>query len=302
MRRIAVPLVLTAMLFAQERTAVPPAADTEKIAEVDFVCPMDKDVRSKGPGKCPRCGMKLVAGIPDLVEYPVDLQLQPVVARAGEPVKMTFRIEDPKTRKTVKDFDLVHEKLFHLFLVSEDLSYFAHEHPELQPATGLFHFNTRLPKSGPYRVLTDFYPSGGTPQMNARTMFVAKGPKGSVMRPAKLIEDLKPQRSENLEVEVVFEPPQPLAGFKTLCFFRLKTLDGARPPLEQYLGAWGHMLAASEDLIDLVHTHPFIADGGPQVQFNIIFPREGMHRLWVQFQSAGKVNTVAFNVPVRQLR
>ena len=29
-----------------------------------FVCPMDPEVRSKGPGKCPRCGMTLVPGIP----------------------------------------------------------------------------------------------------------------------------------------------------------------------------------------------------------------------------------------------
>jgi hypothetical protein len=26
--------------------------------------------------------------------------------------------------------------------------------------------------------------------------------------------------------------------------------------LEKYLGAWGHMLAASDDLIDMTHTHP----------------------------------------------
>ena len=38
---------------------------------------MDRDVRSKTPGKCPRCGMTLVAGIPQPVEYPIDLQVEP---------------------------------------------------------------------------------------------------------------------------------------------------------------------------------------------------------------------------------
>ena len=84
---------------------------------------------------------------------------------------------------------------------------------------------------------------------------------------------------------------------KTLLFFTLDPADG----LEQYLGAWGHMLAASEDLVDMIHTHPFIAAGGPQVQFNLIFPRPGIYRLWVQFQRKGVVNTVAFNVPVAEL-
>ena len=34
----------------------------------------------------------------------------------------------------------------------------------------------------------------------------------------------------------------------------------------------------------------------------MIFPREGVYRVWVQFQNKGEVNTMAFNVPVKQLR
>ena len=59
------------------------------------------------------------------------------------------------------------------------------------------------------------------------------------------------------------DPPQPIAAQKTLIYFRLSPADG----IEKYIGAWAHMLAASDDLIDLIHTHPFIADGGPQIQF-----------------------------------
>ena len=91
------------------------------------------------------------------------------------------------------------------------------------------------------------------------------------------------------------EPPVPLAGLKTMLFFRLKPADG----LEPYLGAWAHMLAASDDLIDLMHTHPFLADGGPQVQFNVIFPRARTYRMWVQFQRKGVVNTAVFTCRYR---
>ncbi|MBI3682329.1 MAG: hypothetical protein HY235_18270 [Acidobacteria bacterium] len=257
---------------------------------------MDKDVRASQPGKCPRCGMKLIAGIPDPAEYPVELQLSPKPPRAAKPVDMIFQVEDPKSGAPVKQFEIVHEKLFHLFLISEDLSYFAHEHPE-QDAASRFRFRTTLPQAGPYRVLTDFYPTGGTPQMHVSTLFVA----GATPARKPLPADLTPQQSANLTVQLATEPPQPLAGFKTLMFFKLKPAKGEFK-LEPYLGAWGHMLAASEDLIDLLHTHPFIADGGPQVQFNVIFPREGTYRVWVQFQNRGEVNTVAFNVPVKQLR
>jgi hypothetical protein len=73
--------------------------------------------------------------------------------------------------------------------------------------------------------------------------------------------------------------------------------------MELYLGAWGHMLAASGDLIDMVHNHPLGAvdargNAEKDLQFDLAFPRAGVYRVWVQFQRLGVVNTVAFNIPV----
>jgi hypothetical protein len=58
------------------------------------------------------------------------------------------------------------------------------------------------------------------------------------------------------------------------------------------------MLGVSQDLIDMMHEHPFLSDGGPQMEFEVVFPRAGAYRLWVQFQSDDIVNTVHFDVPV----
>jgi hypothetical protein len=145
-----------------------------------------------------------------------------------------------------------------------------------------------------YRVLADYFPSDGTPQLTARTFFLP----GGDLRVPTLAADLAPKTAANLTVELVTEPPRPLAGFKTMLFFRVQPSDG----LEPYLGAWGHMLAASDDLIDLMHTHPFQADGGPREQFNVIFPRARTYRLWVQFQRKGVVNTAVFTLPVAELQ
>jgi hypothetical protein len=92
---------------------------------------MDRDVRSKTPGKCPRCGMTLVANLPEPVEYPVDLRVDPPQIPSARPITLEFRIADPETGAPVKHFEIVHEKLFHLFIVSQDLQYFAHVHPQL---------------------------------------------------------------------------------------------------------------------------------------------------------------------------
>ncbi len=273
------------------------AQTSDGAAVVEFTCPMDRDVRSKTPGKCPKCGMKLEAGIPELVAYLLRLNIDPPQAPAGRPLHLTFRVSDPKTGAAVRDFQIVHERYFHLFTVSSDLEFFAHEHPELG-RDGTFRHILTLPKPAHYKLLADFYPTGGTPQLIPKLITTAgykKGLSESCTHPAA---DLTPKQSANLEVSLTMEPPQPIAGKKTLLFFNLTPSDG----LELYLGAWAHMLMASDDLLDADHTHPSIANGGPEVQFDVFFPREAMYRVWVQFQRLGQVNTVAFTIPVSSLK
>jgi hypothetical protein len=283
-----VVLVLAAFLVAQTNSPWLPAAPPR-----DYVCPMDPDVRSAAPGKCPRCGMNLVPGIPDPVEYPLNLTVSPRVPKPGDRVELTFKIKDPKTGAAVSRFETVHEQLFHMFIVSQDLEFFVHGHPVVS-GSGTFRYSGILPKAGMYRVLADYYPSNGTPQLTAKTIFVA----GGGLRIPQLSPSLAAQHTANMDVELATEPPTPVAGFKTMLFFRVKPGEG----LERYLGAWGHMLAASDDLIDLIHTHPFLADGGPAIQFNVIFPRPRTYRLWAQFQRRGVVNTAVFTIPVSALK
>lgn len=262
---------------------------------VPFVCPMDPEVRSAQPGRCPKCGMKLEAGIREQVEYPLRLQVTPARIPAGRELQFSFHVTDPKTGAIVTRFETVHEKLFHLFIVSQDLEYFAHVHPEPR-AGGTFLLRTTLPRPGTYRLLGDYYPAGGVPQLEP----LAITTEGDIapLAPAELKPDLSPQHGANLEVELRTDPPQPIAGKKTLLFFKLKPAAG----LEPYIGAWGHLLAVSNDLVDMIHSHPSIADGGPDVQFDLYFPREATYRIWVQFQRLGKVNTLVFTLPVSRLK
>jgi hypothetical protein len=271
-------------------------------APVEFLCPMDSDIRQKGPGRCPRCGMKLVAGLPDPVEYPIRVSTVPRAPKPGVKTRLRFEILHPKTGKPVKDLEVVHERIFHLFVISEDLQHFAHEHPE-QVGPGVFEIDWTFAAGGMWRVLCDYYPAGATPQLTAKTILL---PEGRLRAPKLAGNTSEAMQGENVEVKLRLGPgAKAIAGEKTLLYYEI----APRAEFEPFLGAMGHMLVASADLIDLIHTHPFLVDGGlteppaghKLVQFNVIFPRPGMYRVWAQFQRAGVVNTIPFNVPVEAL-
>jgi Heavy metal binding domain len=71
------------------------AAAPKLSTDLAYVCPMDRDIRSNEPGKCSRCGMELVAGIPDQTEYHLDLTVTPTPAKPGDRVRLTFEVFDP---------------------------------------------------------------------------------------------------------------------------------------------------------------------------------------------------------------
>jgi hypothetical protein len=282
--------------FAAFVWAQAPAPAQQTIPEgAVYICPMDPDMRSHNPGNCARCGMALVAGLPVPVEYHLDLDVSPKPIKVNAPSTLTFYVHDPWKKNPVKNYQLVHEKLFHMFVVSRDFETFVHDHPTLQPDNS-FQYRYTFARPGLYRILGDFYPDGATPQLIAKTVIVPGG--GAAAKTVTLSRDYSPKEAQNLRVELRTEPQQPMVGVKTQMYFRVAPADG----LEKYLGAWGHMLAASDDLIDLIHEHPFVADGGPDIQFNITFPRVRTYRVWVQFQRNGVVNTAHFDIPVQPLR
>lgn len=243
--------------------------------------------------------MKLIKGVAERVEYPVLLETAPRRLVAGSRTRLTFRVQDPKTGKPVSAFELVHERLFHVFVISQDLSFFVHEHPVMRRDAS-FELELTLPKPGLYRVLTDFYPQVGTPQLIEKTLMVPGS--GFKLDVARLQADTAPQQGPNLKVELLTVPDHPIAGQKTIMLIQLTPLEGIEP----YLGAMGHMLAASWDLIDMVHTHPVQVNDRPdsgfkELQFNLFYPRQGIYRAWIQFQRLGVVNTVGFNIPIAAL-
>ncbi len=299
MKKIAaMTLVLAVAIACHRQAAAPPAPSataagpsTANPTAAVYMCPMDKDIRKLEPGKCPRCGMTLVTSVPDPVEYHIDLETD-TPPTPGQPAHLTFNVTDPGKGHPVTRFSLVHERLYHAFVVSSDLEFFSHGHPQWNGKA--FTYGVTFPKPGMYRILSDFYPEASAPQLIASTVFVGDEAPAT---PTALTKDYSAKQDRNFGAGLVTIPETPIVGMPTRLRFTVGPTDG----FEKYLGVWAHMLAASDDLIDLMHTHPTIANGGAEVEFNVVFPRAHGYRVWVQFQRQGVVNTMHFDVPVHQL-
>jgi len=273
---------------------------------------MHPEVTAAEGGRCRKCGMALVAGDPfDTREYALDVATVPAVVQAGTPIRMFFTVRHPGTSDLVRNFEVVHEKRYHLFVVSRDMEVFEHIHPE-QQADGRWAIDVTLPKPGYYQFLSDFLPSGGSPQFIGRTL-VTNGFTGDLESQAAHLQPdtILTKTVGSLTAFVQFEPSILVAGQYGHLSFTLTDAVTHQPvtDLQPYLGAFGHMLILSEDMRDYVHSHPFESPenditkgfGGPNVTFEGYMPRAGRYRAWSQFLRKGEVVTVPFTLNVATL-
>ena len=305
-----------------------------------YTCPMHLEIRTSAPGKCPKCDMPLVAANPAISEeFGLRMESAPAQPKPGEKVRLQFQVNDPRTGQQVKQFQLMHDKLFHLFIISQDLKQFQHIHPTFQP-DGSFVVETVLPDPGNYKVYCDVYPAEGVPQVIQRNLTTAGytpdllssaariAPDATLTKIGQLVK-VAPENAEKLGVELQQlpraavnsikvdlkpDPPEIIAGRPVTLKYHLtdaKTGEEVRDLLP-YLSAWGHTLILSEDQSDYVHSHPVEtvpADveraklrGGPTVTFEALFPRPGNYKIWTQFLRGNAVVTVSFNVQAKRLQ
>ena len=301
MRFVLLAMCLSLVAGAGGSGQAPPSATANPDAAT-FWCPMHPDVRGRGGDKCPQCGMALVRTAPaDTRPYTLDLEIVPQTLRPLQPGRVRFFVRDPRTGAIVRRFSLVHERVFHLFIISRDLDHFAHVHPRLH-ANGLLEVEVTVPRPGAYQLIADFLPEGGAPQLVQRS-FVTAGYTAPLSAVPALLPDSADKVVGGTRVQLTM--PEPFAGRRQLITFDVldETTGAPAGDLEPYLGATGHLLLASADLAVASHAHPLAEISGSRstIVFEVLFPRSGDYRLWVQLQRRGEVVTTAFTVAVGSL-
>ena len=262
-----------------------------------YWCPMHPGVRAPATGKCPLCGMALVPIPPPRPgEYRLDAELRPRADGGASHLRLAVR--DPESDAVVSSFVDVHERAFHLFVISRDLERFAHVHPS-QNTDGSFELDHPL-APGLYLLIADFLPAGGTSQLVHR-MVATPGYSGPLFgAPPPLEPGPDEQVAGGLRIRMTVESPAPRRPVP----IRFEIADAVRgtpvTDLEPFLGAAGHLLIVDNDLSTAIHGHPEeTGTAGSSVTFAPVLPAHGRYKLWVQFQRRGEVITAPFVIEVR---
>ena len=192
--------------------------------------------------------MALVPAAPfDIRDYRMDFQTVPSVVTPGEKATLRFGIFHPGTGQRITRFETVHEQRYHLFVISQDMEYFQHIHPE-QQRDGTWSVDVMLPKPGYYKGPVGLF-SGSRVRAVHRA---AAGHRRLRRRPrassASLVRDTVPTKVvDDVTATVSYSPTTFVAGQWGHLTFHLTDTASGRPitDLQTYLGAMGHTLIMS---------------------------------------------------------
>lgn len=256
--------------------------------------------------------------------------VSPAQLKPGKPQAMLIFVRDGRGRPDER-FALQHEKLMHLIVVSDDLTFFDHLHPQYVGG-GRFRVTANLPASGSYTAFADYLPQGGSPQVSALHLQAGSGSTASVpLTPDSPLS----KRAGDLTVTLKLDSGSIAPGRQTPLTFFIK--DGNGNPvtdLQPYLGAMGHLVVIRQSPVltaaDYLHAHPEDQGGHSMgamaemhhthgerqqmagmdqmaasqkaepgsVSFKTVFPGPGTYRLWAQFQRNGKIITADYTIAV----
>ncbi len=219
--------------------------------------------------------------------YVLDLTMEPRQPMAGQPVEMELRIRYAYSLdlREVTDFDVQHERLMHLFVVSSDLQQFAHEHPVLA-GPGVFRLRYAFPAPGEYRLFVDVAPKDAGAQVLSVAVTVG----------GQAIQRRSPPEP-TLRASISLPEEGLRAGKTTIIESQIHDTRGNPVgDLEPWLGAMGHLLLIHADAQTFVHAHPDDRDRGigqdGRIPFLVRLPKPGSYKGWLQVQRKGKVETI----------
>jgi hypothetical protein len=282
----------TAAVAGSSIGATPPFQDCLKVAALE--AGQDEGMTSEdgmgGNGEEPM--VEAVPGAHGLTAELAGLRLEPrpQTFTAGGSATWRFRIVDCDG-KSVREFEPEQGKLLHLIVVRSDFTGYQHLHPTLGP-DGTFSTELRTPAAGRYRAIADFVIDGR--KYVVGTDVTVPGPASHLPLAAPTLT----AATDGYEVELQ-RPAMLEAGEEAQLTFRMARRGRPVTDLEPYLGAYGHLVALHAPDLAYSHVHPNGEDrAAGAITFDVELDEPGSYRLFLQFQTGGRVHTAAFTQTV----
>ena len=216
----------------------------------------------------------------------LELAPEPTTLTAGASTTWRFRILDCDG-EPVRDFEPEQGKLLHLIVVRTDFTGYQHLHPVLD-RDGTFSVDVATPRAGRYRAIADFVIDGR--KYVVGTTLTAAGPASERPLPAPALAASVDGYEVELQRPAVLE-----AGEEAQLTFRITRRGRPVGDLEPYLGAYGHLVALHAPDLAYSHVHPDGEDlAAGAITFDTELHEPGAYRLFLQFQTRGRVHTAAF--------
>jgi len=251
----------------------------------------------------------------------VVLSTRPELITAGTPVAMTVGLKAPDG-SVLKGLELSHERILHCVVISRDLAFFAHIHPEdvgpisdSMMKTAAFPLTFTFPKAGEYLMAFDFAAEDEAYSRFVKVNVVNQPAMGKPTIDLKS-DLLREKIFGDYRVTLVVSPENVQPGVETtLKYFISKNGKGVTD-LEPYLGAAMHLAIVPEDLNSFVHTHGSPPGGshshaghlhtapppgkfGPEIDAEAVFQTKGVYKIFSQAQHHGKVLLFDFMLDVQ---
>lgn len=264
-----------------------------------FACPMHPEVTGKEGDSCPKCGMKLEhndgVATADGTYY-MQFASNPNTIEPNKEVTLSVTPKKKDADGEQVALDVEHEKKIHFILVSDDLSWFDHIHPEYT-SDGSYKVNTKFPAPGNYKAFADYKPTGGSHVVDKIDVAVAGTAPAAKKFSAEKLTGTTGKYSFELKPEggkLVTGMPLHIEG---IIKKDGKEIDANS--LENYLGAKGHFVLISLNEKEYLHVHPGVENG--RFDLHTTIDKPGTYRGWIQFNGGNdKIETIDFTWLVTQ--